>query len=412
MTTLAPLRNGASVRHTEQPSSPSTPSFPETEDTDAPYILEGEHTQRIVRWIDALWRNGRTPMLWGSPGVGKTALVEALSRRPNCSGMVRVLLGGADKADALGMPSRGEVVGKNGRYDVTVHATPDWAVTAAESDPSKEFVVFPDEIPQAEMDVQGTFLTILQSRVMPNGLVLPPNVKFICAGNPTAEVASGFELIEPLQNRLAHAVYAPPKDEWAKGLRDAWGKQVTEEERTLRALLAGFVITNEGYIHNPPKGAVTDPLKNAWSSRRSIDNFASCGWEFLGSRDDLMFLATSFIGETAAMDFVTQVFMLDRHDPEEIVNDPSIVDWSNPLAVYYNLSAVVSWVSRPDQIASAIDVINYASHNGPIDMATISYKEWAQKIHALIPNPAYKVQYIKMIDRETMGEFLPLLFNR
>lgn len=377
------------------------------EAAEAPYLLQGEHTQRVIRYIDRLWDKGLTPMLWGSPGVGKTALIEAMAKRPNCAGMIRVLLGSADKADTLGMPNRGTFEGKHGTYNVTIHAAPDWAVQAAETDEDKHFIVFLDEIPQAEVDVQGTFLTVLANRVMPSGLKLGNHVKFVAAGNPTSEVSSGFELIEPLQNRLGHITYEPPKDEWISGMKDAWGHQVDADELSLRAMIGGYILCNDDKkLHcAPPTGG----KENAWPSRRSWDNFAKVGAPDIGDKDALRFYAESFLGEAVAVDFITQVFLLERHDPADIVADPSIIDWRNPLANYYSLSAVVSWVTEPSRLADAIGVINYAAGNGPADMAALALKDWAVKV-STVRDTQERLKYVKMIDGDKLGSFMKLLF--
>lgn len=346
------------------------------DDADAPYILDGEHTQRIVKMIDAAHAAGVAPILWGKPGVGKTALVDSLAKRPGFGGLVRVLTGSQDKSDTLGMPSRELYMAKDGKeYTVTGHATPDWVIRANEAEGT--FYVFLDEFPQADPEVQGTFLTVLQNGVMPSGAAILPHVKFIAAGNPTDIVSSGYELIEPLQNRLAHFNYEPPREEWFQGMLDAWGKTVSDDESELRRFIVGYLVGHGDMLHNPPEAGSTD---NAWPSRRSWDNLARMGATLMHDKDLLEFAAISLIGEAAARDFVTTVFRLKSKTPEEIVADPSCVDWMNSFQGFVGLSGVVSWLSDPDDVKAVAKVFNFAVKNGPKDVATTWLKPFTAKV--------------------------------
>ena len=348
------------------------------------YILSGKHTQEIIKLIDAAHSAGITPMLWGKPGVGKTALVEALATRPGFGGLVRVLTGSQDKSDTLGMPSRDSYEARDGMvYQTTAHATPDWVLQANDSDGT--FYVFLDELPQADTDVQGTFLTVLQNHVMPSGARIKPHVKFIAAGNPTDIVASGFELIEPLTNRLAHFTYEPPKEEWFEGMMAAWGKEVSPQESTLRRCIVGYLVGHANLLHNPPEAGSTE---NAWPSRRSWDNLARMGSTLMDDKNLLEAAATSLIGKAAASDFVTSVFRLNAKSPEEIVTDPSCVDWTNTFAGFVGLSGVVSWMTTPEDALAAAKVFKFASENGPRDVVVTHLKDFLTKAGSVGGNRA------------------------
>ncbi len=377
--------------------------------TEAPYILKGEHTQRVVKLIKMCWKRNKTPILWGAPGNGKTALVEALSREEDCVGMVRVLLGSADKADTLGMPNRGVIHGKHAEYQVTFHADPHWAVNAQEAqDGDKHFIVFFDEIPQAELDVQGTILTMIHDHIMPSGTKLGMHVKFICAGNPTDDVSSGYELIEPLQNRLSHVTYEPPREEYLVGMREAWGKNVSPEERSLRAMIASYLQTRpDTHLHQMPANGSKE---NAWPSRRSWDNFASVGADVMGDQDMLTFVATSFIGEAMAMEFVAAMFLIKQHSPEEIITDPSIVDWNDPLTNLYHMTSLTSWADNGEKLQKAIDVIGFASLNGPADIVALSLPEIGNKL-GTVCSIAERSAIMKSLDKTTLHDYIHLMFG-
>ena len=380
---------------------------PDDAPEDAPYILGGKHTQTIVTLIDAAHAAGVTPILWGKPGVGKTALVDALSQRPGFGGLVRVLTGSQDKSDTLGMPSRDTYTAKDGQvHSTTSHATPSWVLEANDSDGT--FYVFLDELPQADTDVQGTFLTVLQNYVMPSGVKIKPHVKFIAAGNPTDIVSSGYELIEPLTNRLAHLTYEPPREEWFQGMLDAWGKSVSDDEAALRRAVVGYLVGHGDNLHRPPESGSTE---NAWPSRRSWDNLARMGAAFINDASTLEAVAESLVGEAVAKDFVTTVFLLSSHTPDEIVADPSIVDWTNTFQGFVSISSVISWLSEESAVPSVIAVFNYAVKNGPRDVTATQLLALIEKCKKEFG--ANAVMHFKNLDMTDAGfkEFLPMIFG-
>ena len=374
---------------------------------DAPYILGGKHTQTIVKLIDAAHSANVTPILWGKPGVGKTALVDALAQRPGFGGLVRVLTGSQDKSDTLGMPSRDSYTDRDGQvHNTTSHATPSWVLEA--NDAEGTFYVFLDELPQADTDVQGTFLTVLQNYVMPSGVKIKPHVKFIAAGNPTDIVASGYELIEPLTNRLSHLTYEPPREEWFQGMLDAWGKPVSDDEAALRRAVVGYLVGHDDKLHRPPESGSTE---NAWPSRRSWDNLARMGAGFLNASDTLEAVAESLVGEAVAKDFVTTVFLLASHTPDEIVADPSCVDWANTFQGFVSISSVISWLHDDKDIPAVISVFNYAVKNGPRDVTATQLKSLLEKCKSEFSPAAMK--HFTKLDMSASGfkEFLPLIFG-
>lgn len=381
----------------------------EIDTNDGSYILSGKHTQQVVTAIDAAHAAGLTPILWGLPGVGKTALVDALAKRPGFGGIVRVLTGSQDKSDTLGMPSRATFVtndldasGAPIVLNTTEHATPHWALWA--NNQQGTVYVFLDEFPQADTDVQGTFLTVLQNHVMPSGMKLKSHVKFIAAGNPTDVVASGYELIEPLQNRLMHLNYEPPIQEWFQGMIEAWGKKVSPEEATFRAYIVAYLQRNNKVLHDPPKAGSTE---NAWPSRRSWDNYARTAAPFMSDKDMMTYLGSALIGDAAAQDFVTTMFRIKTKTPAEIMANPACVDWTHSFQGFVALSSVVNAIDAKEKIPAVVDVFNYAVHHGPRDMVSVWVKPFTDRATEFS-----SVLMLCKLDMSDKGfkEYMPIIF--
>jgi hypothetical protein len=124
-----------------------------------------------------------------------------------------------------------------------------------------------DELSTARPAVQASALGLVNDRRVGDHL-LPPKVRVLTAMNPPEYAAGGFVLEAPLANRLMHVTYnMPTVDEWVDWLTGA-NKQsfqnVQNAEMTVmqnwnnhwssvRGLLAGFMQSNRGRIHQQPK---------------------------------------------------------------------------------------------------------------------------------------------------------------
>jgi hypothetical protein len=325
----------------------------------APYIPSGGYTSDIVALIDSAHAANITPILWGESGVGKTALIEALSQRPGHDGMTKVMLNTMDRTDALGLP-RGETVeGKT----ATVYADPFWVVQANAS--TGTHYVFFDEFSLADPEMQGSCLTILHSRTMPSGTKVADHVKFVAAANPADIITNGYELSPPLANRLMHLDYAPPVNEWYEGMSCAWGEDVSNEEIEFRISVTAFLKTKPELVHQTDNHLTW----KAWPSRRSWDNAARTAYAL---DEGLRLRAMSgFVGEGPAEAFAVfaKGFVLPK--PEEVAADPTLIDWHDATMGYAALSAVTQWCDDVSKFDGAARAFNYAIKNGPKDVPVV-----------------------------------------
>lgn len=330
----------------------------------APYIPSGEYTQDIVKLIDATHAANVTPLLWGDSGVGKTSLIEELSKRPGHVGLTKVMLNSMDRTDALGLPRGGEI---NGTH-ATVYSDPFWIVEANAAK-GGIFYVFFDEFSLADPEMQGSCLTILHSRTMPSGTKVADHVKFIAAGNPAEIITNGYELSPPLANRLMHLDYAPPVSEWFQGMTDAWGRKVDDEERKLRITITSFLKRKSDLVQQT-EGHQT---WRAWPSRRSWDNAATVAAHLHG---DLRNTAIAgLVGEGPALAFAAFAKGFVLPEPKEIADDPSIINWKDAVMGYAALASVRHWCDEEGKFEDTGKVFNFAVKNGPRDVPVVFVKD-------------------------------------
>ena len=280
----------------------------------------------MLRALAAAIRANVPVLVWGQPGVGKTAYLETFGTRN--SFQVETVVGSIREAsDFLGLPI--EVDGQV-RY-----APPSWAERLAKA---SKGLLFLDELTTAAPSVQRAMLRILQEREV-GEMTLPPSVALVAAANPPAVAVDGWDLAAPVANRLMHLDWHFDADAWLDGV-------VTDfayiDPPSLEAMLG--VRTDVDAIR--VKGAVTAFLKarpdlqlalpsdpalagKGWPSPRSWTNAMAVLAE-LDPRDEdgALLVLKGCVGEAAAVEYLAWLAANDLYDPEAVLADPKIVDWT------------------------------------------------------------------------------------
>ncbi len=234
-------------------------------------------------------RLGLPVLLWGPPGVGKTAFVENMAERLGYY-FVTVLASVRTPDDFLGIPvpdqmglmesrkmasvqrtldsipgARALAV-KSGRDPASAKKTlgailklnialgnrahidpdptltyirtggvptagaqtvpPQWAVDIVEaSRRGKRSLLFLDEFSTATPAVQSALLRVVHERVV-GDLLLPADVAVVAAANPPFMSPGGSDLEPPTVNRFIHVQWGPPS-------KELWGQYITGEKQPL-----------------------------------------------------------------------------------------------------------------------------------------------------------------------------------
>jgi hypothetical protein len=269
-------------------------------------------------------------MLWGEPGIGKSAVIESML--PQWGYAVEpVMVSQRDPSDLNGLPmvnNEGEVV----------MAPPRWATRA---NSAEKTVVFFDEYSQATPAVQGATLRSMQERWV-GELKLGDHVRFILAANPPECAAGGFDIAAPAANRMMHLNWnGATSDDWALGVTNGWDTitpdysdaalaNVTEDRIISRkALVSAYIMSNPSALHNLPD----DPSEagRAWASRRT--------WEMLANilpyisdndYDALLMAASGCVGEGAGTAFAVWIQNADLPNPREVLENPASYNFTDP----------------------------------------------------------------------------------
>lgn len=295
----------------------------------------GTDQQTLVTVLAAAVEAGVTPLLWGGPGIGKSALVEgvAAARRVRCETVIGSL---RDPADFGGLP----VITDTGvRFE-----PPAWALRlqqAATTEPADDAehvrggLLFLDELSTSAPAVQAAMLSVIFGHRV-GDLSLPRSVAIVAAANPPEHAAGGWDLAAPLANRLMHLHVTADPDTWVTGMMTGFAlpapRTVHVRSRartaTARAQIAAFIRTRPGLLHAFPADAAA--TGQAWPSPRTwamtADVLAVLPEQDADAR---LAAATGLVGDGPAIELVTWLAEADLPDPAAVLADPAAVAWAD-----------------------------------------------------------------------------------
>jgi hypothetical protein len=271
-------------------------------------------------------------LLWGSPGIGKTAKITSFGEKWGMH--VEVVVGSTrEPSDVLGLPME-----DNGRV---IYSPPAWAVNCNEavSKGYKGSILFGDELSTASPAMQAAMLRLFQERVA-GDLPLEDHVAIVAAANPPEDAANGYELAPPVANRFFHLNWHFDVEEWLDGVITDFDHQYVysldamlgEGDDNARARTRGLVtafLRAKPEMLNP--GVPKDDTKAglAWASPRSWTNVMAVLAE-LDPTDDAaaLLVVKGLVGEGPAIEFLAWVSTADLHDPLEVIKNPAMVKWN------------------------------------------------------------------------------------
>lgn len=269
-------------------------------------------------------------VLWGPPGVGKTARLGQLAKELGWP-METVILSIREPSDLGGLP----VV----RPDGVVLEAPAWARRLATT--NGPAILFLDELSTAPPATQAAALRVILDRVV-GDRALGPEVRIIAAANPPEMAAGGWYLSPPMANRFVHVDISADLDDWI-----SWALNPQEGDRPgeleARAHVAGFLKVRPPLLSALPKEEAS--RGGAWPSPRSWAMAARLvAGVPLGSSDYIQFLSQT-VGEGAALEAVEWLRAADLPDPEVLLKKPEA--WQVPLRndrTYATLLSVIGAV--------------------------------------------------------------------
>ncbi|GGV03985.1 ATPase AAA [Streptomyces filipinensis] len=263
-------------------------------------------------------------LLWGEPGIGKTAALNQLATALNLP-LTTVIASVHEPSDFSGLP----VVGDDPAVQGVPMAPPDWAVRLVRAGRG---LLFLDELSTAPPAVQAALLRLVLERRI-GALRLPPGVRIVAAANPRSSAADGWELSPPLANRFVHLQWTHDHDVVVRGLGGTWPRaalprldpeRLREAVAFARRAVCAFLVARPGLVHRLPEGDSRRggawPSPRSWEATLRLLAFATAA----GSpRDVLSLLVRGTVGDGPGLELLASLDRMDLPDPETLLADPA-----------------------------------------------------------------------------------------
>jgi len=299
-------------------------------------------------------------LLWGSPGVGKTARIEGFGDANGL--MVETLIASIrEPADFAGYP-----VPHGGKLSML---PPAFAQRLAGVE---QGILFIDELTTAPPAVQAACLRVIHGGAI-GDLMLPKGIRRWAAANPPEQAADGNALAPPLANRFMHIEVDSSPQEWVSGAMNGWAPigyappPTGWESRIPKAMavVAGYIQSRPDKLRVMPKDAASQG--KAWASPRTWDMaarmLAVC--ESMSVAPDVEALCVSgLIGAIEAEQFLVWRKRQDLPDPEELLRTGQWIvprDGATAFVIMGSLVSVVCATPTRERWTAAWDLLSHAS---------------------------------------------------
>lgn len=332
----------------------------------------GTGNAKVLDRVIAAAVRGRVPVLvWGNPGLGKTARLTA--DLTAWGHHVETVVGSnRENTDFLGLPLD---TGQGVTYN-----PPAWALRLAGA--TRPALIL-DEFTTIGSTMKA-MLRVVQEKYV--GDLSIDGTAIIAIANRPEIAVDGYDLPAPIANRFVHLDWVFDAASWLDNVADSFshyaptpagaglGPDEEAHRLTMRAKIVEFLRQRPDLIEPAPPA---DPVAQggAWPSPRSWDNAMRLVAELRADDEDAQYVAVlGAVGEGAALAYFEWLSTADLYDPVAVIADPALVDWKDPrLDRLYALTRAVAALGLADGTAAtwnaAMGVMVVAAKAGRPDVA-------------------------------------------
>lgn len=335
----------------------------------------------VAEFTDMLMDNilaGIRTMVWGPPGVGKSAMLSNLAKTVTRSGNLYVLIGSmCEPTDVGGFPVVAAHKMVDGQEVPTVQFAPrDWVIKLHD----EGGILFIDELPSAPPAVRAPMLRLLNEGKIDKIEFDPARVAIVGAGNPPGVSVNGSDLEPPTANRLCHFRYptgASAIKEWTVQFPRYWGVQapkiqfenVSVPEHIhvqARSYVANFLENNSRYWCDMPQNNARAGM--AWPSPRQWAAVArAIAIKLFQGKpvDKALNISRGLVGAEASTAFLQYLRTVDFPDPMDLLKNPHKYRINDKpdlnLAILRSVVATLEMNPDPKLAEGASVILNTAS---------------------------------------------------
>ena len=316
-------------------------------------------SSEMIDALDSVLLSKLTPMLVGSPGIGKSDIVKLVAKKHNLK-LIDVRLAQSDPTDLNGFPTL-QSDGK--RMDYAPPTT--FPLEHLDQLPENHdgWLLFLDEINAAPPSIQAAAYKLVLDRQI-GAHNLHKRVAIVCAGNKATDKAIVNRLSTAMQSRMIHLNLMVDPEAWLD-----WANASDIDHRVI------------SFIKFRPE------LLHKFNPSHADDTFASPRtWEFLSKIiiDKVKFNATDHavlvgtVGEGPATEFraFSEVYK-DLPTIEDMIENPTLVNIPREPGHQYAMTTLISHHANDDTIESLMIVTKKL----PIEFQVVVLKD----IYAIAP---------------------------
>lgn len=232
---------------------------------------------QVAAVLPQLLKTGRTPFIWGDPGIGKSDIMRAVAASLKLE-LVDARLSIYDPTDLKGFP----VVKGTGKTQAMHFVPPAILPTKGKG------ILFLDELPAAPPAVQAAAYQLILDKKL-GEYELPPGWAIVAAGNHARNGGMHYSLAPALANRFVHIEMECSAEEW-----DAWAAQ-----NGITDITRAFIRFRPALIHDMEarKTGMAFPSPRSWAF---ADDIAKLN---LGTAEELELLKGT-VSEGAAVEYL------------------------------------------------------------------------------------------------------------
>ena len=263
-------------------------------------------------------------MLWGGPGIGKSAIVTQLAKRLGLKGPIDIRLATLDSTVIGGIPARDPV----DPTKMTMLRPDFWP-------DEEDWLVNLDEFSNCPPAIQNVALQVLLDKRI-HTHKLPASTVIVATGNRAQDGAWVNRLSLPSANRMKHITIEP---RW-QDVRDFYKSQTN-----ISQYIVSFLDHKPDFLYMLPQdhNVMAFPTPRSWAHfGNSLQALANSGNAKLSTVSNL---AICTIGKGAAMEFEQFMQLANTVSAEDIIEKGKIpkLDPRDPGLMYAASGAVVTY---------------------------------------------------------------------
>ena len=297
-------------------------------------------------------------MIWGPPGIGKSAFIKSLCKQNNI-GFIDVRLAQREPVDIRGLP-----VPREDKKGIDWIVSSEWPRSDRDDTPEKGIILF-DEITAADSTLQVAAYEFILDRRLGELYEVPKGWYIVAAGNRTGDAAVARTMSSALANRFCHLELGANSSAWMKwALLNDIDPRVTSFIRYLPQKLFSMDGNKERGWPSP-RSWERVALELEMARCKNIEN------------DILHLIIEGLIGESTALEFMAFLSWSDKlPDVERMLNrETKVTIPERPDQRYAMLSAIVHHLRQNPQPISMLDGLFEIILEFPNDWAQLLYHD-------------------------------------